>query len=115
MVMRKPVMLLSATALVMAGVADAQVRALDPNDVAKAGHEHAQIVAEFGGAETGARAAYVESIGRRVAAQSGTLNAGQAYHFTTLNAAVENAFSVPGGYVYITRQQIGRASCRERV
>ena len=63
--------------------------------------------AEFGGAETGARAAYVEGIGRRVAAFSGTANAGQAYRFTTLNSAVENAFSVPGGYVYITRQLMG--------
>ena len=59
---------------------------------------------EFGGAETGPRAAYVESVGRRVAAYSGIANPGQALHFTTLNSAVENAFSVPGGYVYITRQ-----------
>ena len=32
---------------------------------------------------------------------------GQVYHFTTLNSAVENAFAVPGGYVYITRQLMG--------
>ena len=37
----------------------------------------------------------------------GTANAGQVYHFTTLNSAVENAFAVPGGYVYITRQLMG--------
>ena len=59
---------------------------------------------ELGGAETGPRAAYVASVGRRVAAYSGVANPGQALHFTTLNSAVENAFSVPGGYVYITRQ-----------
>jgi predicted Zn-dependent protease len=29
------------------------------------------------------------------------------YHFTTLNSAVENAFAVPGGYVYLTRQLMG--------
>ena len=51
-----------------------------------------------------ARGAYVESVGRRVAAYSGIANSGQAYRFTTLNSAVENAFAVPGGYVYITRQ-----------
>ena len=38
------------------------------------------------------------------AAYSGIANSGQALHFTTLNSAVENAFAVPGGYVYITRQ-----------
>ena len=45
-----------------------------------------------------------KSVGRRVAAYSGIANPGQALHFTTLNRAVENAFAVPGGYVYITRQ-----------
>ena len=80
------------------------VRSLDPRYVAEAQRQHAQIVQEFGGAETGPRAAYVESVGRRVAVHSGVANAAQAYRFTTLNAAVENAFAVPGGYVYITRQ-----------
>src|SRR5204863_9485986 len=61
----------------------------------------------FGGAETGPRAAYVESIGRRVGAMSGVANPGQALHFTMLNSAVENALSVPGGYVYVTRQLMG--------
>ena len=65
------------------------------------------IVQELGGAETGPRAAYVEAVGRRVGAYSGVANAGQALHFTTLNSAVENAFSVPGGYVYVTRQLMG--------
>ena len=46
-------------------------------------------------------------IGRRVGAYSGVANPGQALHFTTLNSAVENAFSVPGGYVYVTRQLMG--------
>ena len=49
----------------------------------------------------------MESVGRRVAAYSGTANAGQVYHFTALNSAVENAFAVPGGYVYVTRQLMG--------
>ena len=57
-----------------------------------------------GGAETGPTAAYVDSVGQRVAAFSGIASPGQALHFTTLNSAVENAFSVPGGYVYVTRQ-----------
>ena len=88
----------------MTPAAAQRLRYLDPQDVAEAQREHAQVVQELGGAETGPRAAYVESVGRRVGAYSGVANPGQALHFTTLNSAVENAFSVPGGYVYVTRQ-----------
>ena len=104
--MRNLVLLLGATAIALAPAASsAQAgRYLNPRDVAEAQRQHAELVAEFGGAETGARAAYVESVGRRVAAYSGVANSGAAFRFTTLNAAVENAFAVPGGYVYITRQ-----------
>jgi predicted Zn-dependent protease len=94
----------AAAALSPALVAAQAGRYLNPRDVAEATKENAQIVQELGGAETGPRAAYVESVGRRVGAQSGIVNPGQALHVTTLNSAVENAFSVPGGYVYVTRQ-----------
>jgi predicted Zn-dependent protease len=102
--MRKSVLLLAAAAMALTPAAAQRLRYLDPNDVAKAQQEHALLVQELGGAETGPRAAYVESVGRRVGAFSGVANPGQALHFTTLNSAVENAFSVPGGYVYVTRQ-----------
>ena len=107
--MRTATLLLAATSILAAGASTAQtgVRYLSQRDVAEAAKQHPEIVAEFGGAETGPRAAYVESVGRKVAAFSGTANAGQVYRFTTLNSAVENAFAVPGGYVYITRQLMG--------
>lgn len=108
--MRTPLALLTATAvLVSPALAQSQggVNYLNPRDVQEATRQHPEIVEEFGGAETGARAAYVESVGRRVAVHSGTANAGQVYRFTTLNSAVENAFAVPGGFVYITRQLMG--------
>ncbi|HJU76447.1 MAG TPA: M48 family metalloprotease, partial [Sphingomicrobium sp.] len=79
-------------------------RYLNPRDVAEAQRQHAALVQELGGAETGQRAAYVAAVGRRVSAASGVANPGQVLHFTTLNSAVENALSVPGGYVYVTRQ-----------
>ena len=103
--MRNPVLLLAATAVMLSPAASAaqQVR-IDPREVAEAQRQHAEMVAEFGGAETGARGAYVESVGRRVAAYTGVVNAGSAFRFTTLNSAVENAMAVPGGYVYVTRQ-----------
>lgn len=107
--MRKPILLLAASAVALCplAVGAQSARYLDPREVAEAQREHAKLVEEMGGAETGARAAYVDSVGRRVAAYSGVANAGQAFRFTTLNSAVENAMAVPGGYVYITRQLMG--------
>ena len=102
--MRKGVLLFAAAAVALTPAAAQQQRYLNPRDVAEAQRENAAIIQELGGAETGRRAAYVESVGRRVGAYSGVANPGQALHFTTLNSAVENAFSVPGGYVYVTRQ-----------
>jgi len=102
--MRKGVLLFCAAAAAITPAAAQRLHYLDPHDVAEAQREHAQMVQDLGGAETGVRAAYVDSVGRRVAGFSGVANPGQAFHFTTLNSAVENAFSVPGGYVYITRQ-----------
>ncbi|HUP67578.1 MAG TPA: M48 family metalloprotease [Sphingomicrobium sp.] len=102
--MRKSMLFLAATAVAVTPLAAQRLRYLSPQDVAEAQREHAAVVQELGGAETGPRASYVQSVGGRVAAYSGIANPGQAIHFTTLNSAVENAFSVPGGYVYITRQ-----------
>jgi predicted Zn-dependent protease len=97
-------LLIAAAAVALTPVAAQAPRYLNPRDVAEAQQQHAALIQEFGGAETGARAAYVESIGRRVGAYSGVASPGQTLHFTTLNSAVSNAMSVPGGYVYITRQ-----------
>ena len=58
---------LFATAAIAAaattGVALAQTRGLDQRDVAEAQQQHPALLAEFGGAETGARGAYVEASG----------------------------------------------------
>ena len=105
--MRREILLLTAAALAVTPAAAQRLRTLDPRDIAEAQRDHAQLVQELGGAETGARAAYVEAVGRRVGVQSGIATPGQALHFTTLNSAVENAFSLPGGYVYVTRQLMG--------
>ena len=108
--MRIPLALLTAAAVIATPAVSQQPQRLtylNQRDVQEAARQHPEIVEEFGGAETGNRAAYVQNVGRRIAAYSGTANAGQVYHFTTLNSAVENAFAVPGGYVYITRQLMG--------
>jgi predicted Zn-dependent protease len=102
--MRKSVLLFCAAAAAITPAAAQRLHYLDPTDVAEAERDNAQMIQELGGAETGPRAAYVEAVGRRVGAYSGIANSAQALHFLTLNSAVENAFSLPGGYVYITRQ-----------
>ena len=104
--MRNVLALLAASAVIVvpAAAQTQRLQSLNPRDVQEAARQHPALVAEFGGAETGARRAYVEAVGRRVAVHSGIANSSSAYHFTTLNTAVENAFAVPGGYVYITRQ-----------
>lgn len=93
-----------------ASVAEAQraPRAISATAAQQAAQQHPQIVEEFGGAETGPRAAYVTSVGRKVGAVSGVPGAqGGAFTITTLNSPVMNAFAVPGGYVYVTRQLLG--------
>lgn len=107
---KKSLLLLAATAAmaVSPGISTAQNaygRQLAPQYVQEAQQQNAALIEEFGGAETGPRGAYVDQVGRRMAAQSGVDP--RAFRFTTLNSAVENAFSVPGGYVYITRQLMG--------
>lgn len=98
-------LLLAATALATSGVAIAQVRGLSQRDVVESQRQHPLLIAEYGGAESGARGAYVEAVGRRVTATSGL--PARSLRFTALNSAVENAFALPGGYVYVTRQLMG--------
>lgn len=65
---------------------------------------HKEILAEFGGEYNGSQTAYVEQVGRKIAVQSGLSSAPTDFNVTFLNSAVNNAFALPGGYVYITRQ-----------
>jgi predicted Zn-dependent protease len=65
---------------------------------------HPQILEEFGGVYESKQAAYVTKVGRRIALQSGLSNAEGDFTISLLNSPVNNAFAVPGGYVYVTRQ-----------
>jgi predicted Zn-dependent protease len=84
-----------------------RTRAISQSSAQKAAQQHPQIVEQFGGEETGARGAYVRSVGAKVTAQSNIQGGGNAFRITTLNSPVMNAFAVPGGYLYITRQLLG--------
>ena len=65
---------------------------------------HPQLMAEFGGAYAGAQAAYVNRVGQNIAVQSGLSRSPSDFTVTLLNSPVNNAFAIPGGYVYVTRQ-----------
>ena len=67
---------------------------------------HPQLLAEFGGAMTGSHADYVASVGKNIAVQSGLGNARDSFTVSLLNSSVNNAFAIPGGYIYTTRQLV---------
>jgi predicted Zn-dependent protease len=86
--------------------AAAPVQAISQKDKTEGAKAHEQLVPEFGGAVSGAHAAYVESVGKRIAVQSGLSNAQGDFTVTLLNSPVNNAFAIPGGYIYTTRQLV---------
>lgn len=105
-------MLLSAGGLALALGAPAHTRTAQPATVQpfsqaekdQGAQAHTQIMQEFGEAYTGPQADYVRSVGQAVAVQSGLSNARTDFTVTLLNSPVNNAFALPGGYIYCTRQ-----------
>jgi predicted Zn-dependent protease len=67
---------------------------------------HPDILKEFGGPMQSAQTDYVVRVGKNIAVQSGLGNAQSDFTVTLLNSSVNNAFAIPGGYVYITRQLV---------
>jgi predicted Zn-dependent protease len=82
----------------------AQTRSISQSDRAQGAQANPQLLAQYGGAYSGPQSAYVERVGKKVAVQSGLSNASGDFTVTLLNSPVENAFAIPGGYVYVTRQ-----------
>ncbi|MGF7153066.1 M48 family metalloprotease [Novosphingobium gossypii] len=81
-----------------------RVYAISAADKSQGAKAHPELLAEFGGALTGPQASYVEQVGKRIAVQSGLSNATGDFTVTLLNSPVNNAFAIPGGYIYVTRQ-----------
>ena len=68
-----------------------------------------EITEEFGGAyDNPALVQYITEIGEKLVAT--TPMAGQKFTFTVLDTPVVNAFSLPGGYVFVTRGLLGLAN-----
>jgi predicted Zn-dependent protease len=78
--------------------------AITPSEKAQGAKAHPQLLAEFGGRYDGPQAAYVTQVGRRIAVQSSLSSQQGDFTISLLNSSVNNAFAVPGGYVYVTRQ-----------
>lgn len=96
--------------LAATGAADAQLKAIktatsiSPAERKQGTDAHPQLMAEFGGAYNGPQAAYVNRVGQNIAVQSGLSRSPSDFTVTLLNSPVNNAFAIPGGYVYVTRQ-----------
>jgi len=80
------------------------VNAISSSDKAEGAKANPGLLAEFGGRMSGPQATYVEGIGKTIALQSGLGNARSDFTVALLNSSVNNAFAIPGGYVYVTRQ-----------
>lgn len=79
-------------------------QSISAKDKATGAKAHPELLAEFGGLYEGPQAGYVTTVGRKVASQSGLANQPTEFTISLLNSPVNNAFAIPGGYVYVTRQ-----------
>ncbi len=77
---------------------------IDPGERELGAEQHPQLLAEFGGAYKGPEAAYVRSLGEKLARAA---NLEGQCTFTLVNTDVVNAFAVPGCYIYVTRGLVG--------
>lgn len=79
---------------------------ITPAEAQQGAQYHPQFLAQFGGAMEGPLANYVEGIGLKMASYSQLGGAQESFTVSLLNSPVNNAFAVPGGYIYTTRQLV---------
>src|SRR3546814_17971508 len=77
---------------------------ISPAERRQGDEAHPQLLQEFGGAYKGTQAAYVNRVGQNISVQSGLSRSPSDFTVTLLNSPVNNAFAIPGGYVYVIRQ-----------
>ncbi len=102
--MRTPLIFVAAIALASAGAA--QAPGFTESERAYGAKANPELIAQYGGAWQGPQAAYVRSVGQRIAVESGMAARPTDYTVTLLNSNANNAFAIPGGYVYVTRQLV---------
>ena len=97
----------SCAGLPLPGSGPAPGDAISERERQQGAQAHAQLLQQFGDAYSGPQSAYVVRVGQRIAIQSGLSNAQNDFTVTLLNSPVNNAFALPGGFVYITRNLVG--------
>ena len=108
----KPVMMATAAtaALALSGCMGGEIPSasapITQTEAQQGAEFHPKLMTEFGGTYQGPQSAYVEQIGKNIAVQSGLGNARESFTVSLLNSPVNNAFAVPGGYIYSTRQLV---------
>ena len=96
--------LAAAAAMLITAPANAQANAISAEDKAVGAKANPELLASYGGRYAGPQQALVERVTKRVAVQSGLSNSAGDFTVALLDSPVENAFAIPGGYVYVTRQ-----------
>jgi predicted Zn-dependent protease len=111
MSIHKMLLTASLSALALAGTVEAKVastasvpQSISAQEKAEGAKAHPEILAEFGGNYESSQTAYVVRVGKNIAMHSGLGNAQSDFTVSFLNSSVNNAFAIPGGYIYITRQ-----------
>ena len=94
---------LIAIALATAAAAPASAQSISECDKRIGAQANPELIAQYGGAMKGPAADYVARVGKRIAVQSGLSNSERDFTVTLLDSPIENAFAIPGGYVYVTR------------
>ena len=101
--MKKTALFLSLLLAAPSAPVLAQAQAISASDKRAGSEAHPQLVQQFGGAMKGPAADYVTRVGRKIAVRSGLSNSERDFTVTLLDSPVNNAFAIPGGYVYVTR------------
>ena len=79
------------------------VQPITAEERAQGSAANGDIVAEYGGSYSFRQFPYVEGVARRIALQSGLAADPKSFTVTVLDSPIDNAFAIPGGYVYVTR------------
>ncbi len=114
--MHRPVAMVALSLAVtgwLAGPATAQqgpVQPITPQERAQGDAANGDIVNQYGGAYIARQSPYVEGVARKVAVQSGLSADPKAFTVTVLDTPIDNAFAIPGGYVYVTRGLLALAN-----
>ncbi len=100
---------LSACAALPGGAANVPSASapITPQEAQVGAEANPELLQQFGGRMTGSTASYVEGVGKNIAVYSGLGNAREDFTVALLNSPVNNAFAIPGGYIYTTRQLVG--------